>query len=129
MPQSIIKKCNVIFRYFEKPTVHVMQGTPRGVTWGQEVFLLEDFSRAGWGRVGGVIDPMGHHRKMGDFLEDLILLIVGVTLRINLTIIQSLSGDPRERHALSVKKVRDRDSKKCFIFFAIHRYKLHSEKF
>ncbi len=43
---------------------------------------------------------MGHHRKMGDFLEDLILLIVGVTLRINLTIIQSLSGDLRERHAL-----------------------------
>jgi hypothetical protein len=32
---------------------------------------------------------------MGDFLEDLILLIVGVTLRINLTIIQSLSGDLR----------------------------------
>jgi hypothetical protein len=96
IPQKYQKKCNVTFRYFEKPTVHAMQGTPRGVTWGQEVFLLEDFSRAGW----GVIDPMGHHRKMGDFLEDLILLIVGVTLRINLTIIQSLTGDPRERHAL-----------------------------
>ncbi len=46
-------------------------------------------------------------RKMLDFLEDLILLIVGVTLRINLTIIQSRT---EIRGLRNVVQVRDRDS-------------------
>jgi hypothetical protein len=75
----------------------------------------------------GVIDPMGHHRKMGDFLEDLILLIVGVTLRINLTIIQSLSGDLRA--LLRKFGIGIENKVSCPYSLGIHRCKIHSEKF
>jgi hypothetical protein len=59
MPQSIRKKCNVIFRYLEKPAVHAMQGTPRGDVGSGGIFI-GGFLSGGWGGGGEVIDPMGH---------------------------------------------------------------------
>jgi hypothetical protein len=72
------------------------------VTWGQEVFLLEDFSRAGW----GVIDPMGHPpQENGVFFGG----FDSVDCWCHTANKPHHNSVPERRSSGTVKKVRDRD--------------------